>query len=566
MRFASIFATAVAASLAGSVTAAIPAPHARRQEAAEEIDVESRAVDYELVNTTSGRYKGSNDNGVYRWLGMRYGEDTSGAARFKPSKLKSRQEGIQPATQAAFSCPSVQSESSRLKLGFTGQQIDGPDRWTEDCLSINVWATEKTRKSAASRFAVNGKGGAAILFWVYGGSFNTGTATIDLYDGRNLAASEDVVVITFAYRHSIFANPLSQYVTEQNKEAGWNFGLRDMDLALEWVKQNAARFGADPSKITLFGGSSGSTMIDAYGYAKWNKPTVASALIVSSGSVQGLQLATGTKTTANFGRPNSEWNTVAARVGCTKEATEAQLKCMQAVPMLTLVRETVATMAADYAVQFGPTPDGVTWFDDFAARSNLGRYTKLPTMIGTNSNEATLFTDNPENAFLVKGGDAIFTPVLWTCPALTSAGDRARAGLPTWRYQYYGAWPAFSNGYPDLGCYHFAECPILFGTTPDHYLNDPSKRVVTPDAQKQVTKWMQHAWAEFARDPQNGLTKLGWPRYNAFTNSLAIIARDNKPNVTYSMSNFFDQGACSVTVPAVNWLTGWRQKIVQTLL
>lgn len=105
-----------------------------------------------------------------------------------------------------------------------------------------------------------------------------------------------------------------------------------------------------------------------------------------------------------------------------------------------------------------------------------------------------------------------------------------------------------------------------FGTTPDHYLNDPSKRVVTPDAQKQVTKWMQHAWAEFARDPQNGLTKLGWPRYNAFTNSLAIIARDNKPNVTYSMSNFFDQGACSVTVPAVNWLTGWRQKIVQTLL
>jgi hypothetical protein len=31
-----------------------------------------------------------------------------------------------------------------------------------------------------------------------------------------------------------------------------------------------------------------------------------------------------------------------------------------------------------------------------------------------------------------------FTPLLWTCPALAGAADRARAGVPTWRYLYKG--------------------------------------------------------------------------------------------------------------------------------
>ena len=50
-------------------------------------------------------------------------------------------------------------------------------------------------------------------------------ATIPLYNGANLAQNEDVIVITFVYRHSIFANPLSDYVTKQNSEKGWNFGV-----------------------------------------------------------------------------------------------------------------------------------------------------------------------------------------------------------------------------------------------------------------------------------------------------------------------------------------------------
>jgi hypothetical protein len=54
------------------------------------------------------------------------------------------------------------------------------------------------------------------------------------------------------------------------------------------------------------------------------------------------------------------------------------------------------------------------------------------------ADEATLFADSPSDTAVVVLSNLAFTPLLWTCPALAGAADRARAGVPTWRYLYQG--------------------------------------------------------------------------------------------------------------------------------
>merc|ERR1719454_2400142 len=43
-----------------------------------------------------------------------------------------------------------------------------------------------------------------------------------------------------------------------------NFGLQDTRLVLEWVRRNIASFGGDPHRVTIFGESSGASLVETH--------------------------------------------------------------------------------------------------------------------------------------------------------------------------------------------------------------------------------------------------------------------------------------------------------------
>jgi len=117
---------------------------------------------------------------------------------------------------------------------------------SEDCLTLNVWTPTWP---AARRYPV--------MVWIHGGGNRVGGSVRPEFDGAHLS-QRDVVVVTFNYRlgsFGFFAHP-SLSRESPNKTSG-NQGILDQVAVLEWVKRNIARFGGDPSNVTIFGESSG---------------------------------------------------------------------------------------------------------------------------------------------------------------------------------------------------------------------------------------------------------------------------------------------------------------------
>jgi carboxylesterase type B len=58
------------------------------------------------------------------------------------------------------------------------------EKFSEDCLTLNVWVPN------------GGEASKAVLLWIYGGGFSTGTSDNPTYNGQNIAAQEDVIVVS----------------------------------------------------------------------------------------------------------------------------------------------------------------------------------------------------------------------------------------------------------------------------------------------------------------------------------------------------------------------------------
>ncbi|PAV56196.1 hypothetical protein WR25_09512 [Diploscapter pachys] len=166
---------------------------------------------------------------------------------------------------------SLNSSSADTYFGdFYGSQMwNANTPLSEDCLYLNVFVPgtfDPTRKLA-------------VMVWVYGGGFWSGTASLDVYDGRILPTDENIILISMNYRVSIFG-----FLYLGRPEAPGNMGLWDQLLALKWVHKNIDLFGGDPTRITLFGESAGAASVNMHMLSARSTPYFNRA-IIQSGSV-----------------------------------------------------------------------------------------------------------------------------------------------------------------------------------------------------------------------------------------------------------------------------------------
>jgi len=117
---------------------------------------------------TGGRIRGFVENGSEAFLGIPYAAAPVGVLRWRDPQPVPAWTGLRDAAKAPPAC--YQGPPGTFGP-ITREFVISPER-SEDCLYLNVW---RPRGAAAKKLPV--------FFWIHGGGFGSGSASIPVYDG-----------------------------------------------------------------------------------------------------------------------------------------------------------------------------------------------------------------------------------------------------------------------------------------------------------------------------------------------------------------------------------------------
>lgn len=219
--------------------------------------------DYEVVvETPGGLLGGSIVDGVSIFKGVPYGAPTGGKNRFKPPQPREPWQGVFDATQFGPTAPQrshaemggsePDDEAGKQRKAAFGEFLHGlagdEPAQSEDCLRLNIWT--KNVDANKSR---------AVMVWLHGGAFESGSGSWPMYEGGPLAARDDVVVVTINHRLGVLGYLYLDDIAGEEYAGSGNAGMLDIVQALQWIQDNINRFGGDPSKVLVFGSSGGAS-------------------------------------------------------------------------------------------------------------------------------------------------------------------------------------------------------------------------------------------------------------------------------------------------------------------
>lgn len=499
----------------------------------------------------SGEIVGSQTSyDTYQWLGIPYAEAPVEALRWQPPQDKKPMPSPLKALRHGPAC----SQSS----GGTGSTVESDNGigGSEDCLYLNVYGPKQAATAAAKK---------PVMVWVHGGSNTHGSANI--YNGSRLVADNDVVVVTINYRLGAFGwfdHPALKQDGDTLANSG-NFGTLDIIKSLEWVQNNIAVFGGDPSNVTLFGESAG-----AFDTLSLMQSPLAKGLFHRAISESGGLWYTPKSEARNYQdakKPGSKYSSVEIELilrqqdgsATSREEAKAQVAALSAPARADYLRnKSQASFMAAYGFYGEQRPDIPLVFQDGAVISRgdpIARFTKpnkynaVPLIIGSNRDEIKLYYyDNPKYVNkrfglfpVVKNKDYYdaraeahskrwkYTGVDQIAEAIALGNQAAKKPASVWAYRFdwdEQAQPMWVDLPKLLGASHGMEIPFVFGFTDTSGLFDPAYSNRNEPGREALSKTIRGFWSHFARQGKPEATPQYWPAWQASAGNKKAAAVD----------------------------------------
>jgi para-nitrobenzyl esterase len=290
-----------------------------------------------VAQTTYGRVRGVEVNGINVFKGIPYGASTAGKNRFMPPAAPAKWSGVREAFAYGSSAPQSEPGSRRAAAALAVAAAGLPAE-SEDCLVLNVWTP-----------AVHDNRKRPVMFWCHGGGFATGSGSSPVTEGLNLARRGDVVVVTINHRLNVLGFTSLEEAGGQEFASSGDVGMMDIVAALRWVRDNIAEFGGDPNTVMIFGQSGGGRKVATLLAMPSAKGLFHRATIESGATLRLVETDQGTR--------------VARELMTTLGIPKDRVRDLQSVPLdrlMTAYFEVVRKMNVDQMTQgFSPLVDGM---------------------------------------------------------------------------------------------------------------------------------------------------------------------------------------------------------------
>jgi para-nitrobenzyl esterase len=456
--------------------------------------------------------------GSAAFLGVPYAAPPLGDLRWEPPHPPRNWSGTRPATHFAPACP-------QLPAGWLPYPV-----WSEDCLYLNIWTPKLALQARLP-----------VMVYFHGGSNRSGYSQLTPL-GPALSPL-GVVVVTANYRlgpFGFFAHPALTRASPHH--ASGNYGVLDQIQALHWVKENIARFGGNPDRITVMGQSSGAFDICLMMASSSARGLFQQAIMESgdceSNLIEDIRAPIHRNQITGTGEGNGEH--LASDLGVADGPDAIQkLRSMPADAILDAWK-------LHPQLTFDAIVDGWVIPEQPAHIFAESRQAHIPVLVGSNADEATVFAPGPAavsayRQYLVadSGPWAAREFQLWPASsdaevpaqylklqnatfafgAWSMARAMSRAGEPA--YLYLLTW-ADAGKRARLGACHGEELYFLGDSFPRDW--------AVVDGQQKFGETLRRYWTNFAKFGKPGGAGLpAWPPYDAASNQAQELGRIIQP-------------------------------------